>query len=242
VPLPLLARLARRRIRAGLPAPLRARLAALRGSYAGWASGRALRRQPLALARFVAFDLETTGPRMDRDRIIAIGAIAVAERAIVHADAFSAVLRQARSSSVENILVHRIGGQQQLAGRLPAEALIEFLEFRGAAVAVAFRAEFDVTVLGRELAAEVGIRVAPRCIDLALLLPALFPGTQNDTLDDWLGHFALGVIGRHDAMADAYAAAQLLLIVLDAAQRSRARTVGDLYAIAAAQRWLGRRR
>jgi DNA polymerase-3 subunit epsilon len=235
-------RIDRRRARAALPAPMRARLAQLKRAELGLASGRRLRATPLALARFVAVDLETTGPRMDRDRIIAIGAVAVAERALKHAEAFTAVLRQRASSSVDNILVHQIGGQEQLAGADPKNALLRFLEFRGAALAVAFRAEFDATVLARELELELGLRVPRRFLDLALLLPALYPGTQNDTLEDWLEHFALVPIGRHDALADAYTSAQLLLVALDAAQRLGARTTGHLVELERAQRWLGRRR
>jgi len=235
-------RTARRRVREALPAAMLDRLARLKRHELGFVSGRRLRAAPLALARFVALDLETTGPRMDLDRVIAIGAVAVAERALAHADAFAAVLRQRTSSSVDNILVHQIGGQQQLGGVDPAAALLEFLEFRGAAVAVAFRAEFDAEVLDRELELQLGIRVPRRFVDLAVLLPALFPGTQNDTLEDWLGYFALVPIGRHDALADAYTSAQLLLIALDAAQRMGARTTGDLIDLEAAQRWLGLRR
>jgi DNA polymerase-3 subunit epsilon len=235
-------RVERRRVRAALPEPARARLARLKRGDLRLGSGRRLRAMPLVLARFVALDLETTGPRMDRDRIIAVGAVAVAERALAHADAFAAVLRQPASSSVDNILVHQIGGQQQLGGVDPAAALLEFLEFRGAAFAVAFRAEFDATVLGRELELKLGIRVPRRFVDLAVLLPAVFPGTQNDTLEDWLEYFALVPIGRHDALADAYTCGELLLIVLDAAQRMGARTIGDLIELEGAQRWLGWRR
>jgi DNA polymerase-3 subunit epsilon len=235
-------RIERRRVRAALPEPVRARLDDLKRRELGFASFRRLRATPLALARFVALDLETTGPRMDRDRVIAIGAVAVAERALAHADAFAAVLRQKASSPIDNILVHQIGGQQQLGGIDPAAALLEFLEFRGAAVAVAFRAEFDATVLARELELQLGVRVPRRFLDLAVLLPALFPGTQNDTLEDWLHYFALVPIGRHDALADAYTSAQLLLIALDAAQRLGARTTGDLVELEGAQRWLGWRR
>ncbi|HXQ32134.1 MAG TPA: 3'-5' exonuclease [Steroidobacteraceae bacterium] len=240
--LPFQARLERQRTRAALPEALRARLAALKRARGGFAAGRALRAAPLALARFVALDVETTGPRMDRDRIIAIGAVAVAERSVGHRDAFAAVLRQRRSSSVDNILVHRIGGQQQLGGQAGAEALVELLEFMGSAVAVAFRAEFDATVLARELELELGVRVPRRFVDLAVLLPALFPGTQNDTLEDWLGHFSLQPIGRHDALADAYMSAQLFLIALDTAERRGARTTGGLMSFETAQRWLGWRR
>jgi DNA polymerase-3 subunit epsilon len=231
----------RRATRAALPAPIRSRLAQLRRETR-LARRLQLRGVPIAADRYVVVDLETTGPRMDRDRIIAIGAVAVARLTLRHDDAFTAVLRQPAPSSVGNILVHRIGGQEQVGGVEPVAALVDFLEYRSAAVAVAFRADFDATVLARELELQLGVRVPRRFVDLAVLLPALFPGTQNDSLEDWLAHFDLLSIGRHDALADAYATAQLLLIVLAAAQQSGARTTGDLLALERAQRWLGRRR
>jgi DNA polymerase-3 subunit epsilon len=198
--------------------------------------------QPIALARFVALDLETTGPRMLTDRIISIGAIAVDAQTIRHDDAFETLLRQDRSSEVDNILVHQIGGQEQLAGTDPVEGLIRCLEFVGDSRVVAFRAEFDQTVFRREVRALLGLRAWLRFIDLAALLPAVFPGTANDTLDDWVAHFGLPPIGRHHAIADAYATAQLLVILLHEAARAGIETSRDLRDAEQAQRWLGRRR
>ena len=74
------------------------------------------------------------------------------------------------------------------------------------------------------------------------MLPALFPGTPNDTLDDWTAHFGLPPIGRHHAIADAYANAQLLLLALEQSQRLGLVTAGDLLDLERSQRWLGRRR
>ena len=198
--------------------------------------------QPLALARFVALDLETTGPRMFIDRIISIGAVAVSERMVRHGDAYEALLRQDRSSAVDNILIHQIGGQEQLGGMDPVEALVGCLEFIGESRVVAFRAEFDATVFEREVRERLGVRAWPRFLDLAALLPAMFPGTANDTLDDWVAHFRLPPIGRHHAIADAYATAQLLMILLEAAPRFGVETTADLRDAEQAQRWLGRRR
>ncbi|NJD32106.1 MAG: 3'-5' exonuclease [Gammaproteobacteria bacterium] len=196
----------------------------------------------LSLARFVALDLETTGPNMHADRIISIGAVAVAARAIRHDDAFEVVVRQERESGVDNILIHQIGGQEQRGGADPVGALVSFLRYLDGAVAVAFRAEFDATVLERELRAWLGIRVGVRFLDLAAILPALLPGTPNDSLDDWARHCGLPPIGRHHAIADAYANAQLLLIALERAQRLGLTTTADLIALEKSQRWLGRRR
>jgi DNA polymerase-3 subunit epsilon len=227
-----------RRIRRALPAELQERLRRVRNGFLH----RPGLDQPLALARFVALDLETTGPRMLVDRIISIGAVAVVAGAVHHDDAFEALLRQDRSSEVDNILVHQIGGQAQLGGTDPAEALVRCLEFIGESRVVAYRAEFDQTVFRREARLRLGVQAWPRFIDLASLLPALFPGTDNDSLDDWIHHFDLAPIGRHHAIADAYASAQLLMIVLQAATRAGIGTSRDLRDAEQAQRWLGRRR
>jgi DNA polymerase-3 subunit epsilon len=168
--------------------------------------------------------------------------VAVAERTVRHDDAFEALLRQDRSSAVDNILIHQIGGQQQLAGLDPVESLVACLEFIADSRVVAFRAEFDATVFAREIRSRLGFRAWPRFIDLAAVLPALFPGTENDSLDDWVAHFGLPPIGRHHAIADAYATAQLLMIVLEAAPRFGIETAADLRDAEQAQRWLGRRR
>ena len=213
--LPLMSPIERRRIRRQLPVPIRERLA--RWQAQNGRIRRSVLREPLALARLVALDLETTGARMDRDRLLCLGAIAVRARTVRHDESLERFVRQEQSSSVANILIHHIGGQQQLGGEEPAAALLDCLEFLGSAVLVAYRAEFDATILQRELAQVLGTRMPNRFLDLAVLLPALFPGTQNDTLEDWLGHFGLGLTVRHRALIDAYAHAALLLIVLERA-------------------------
>jgi DNA polymerase-3 subunit epsilon len=227
-----------RRVRRSLPPGLQAHLRKVQRRFLD----RPGLDQPLALARLVALDLETTGPRMAIDRIISIGAVAVTEGMVRHDDAFEALLRQERSSDIDNILVHQIGGQAQLGGADPAEALVRCLEYLGESRVVAFRAEFDQTVFRREVRLRLGVRAWPRFIDLAALLPALFPGTANDTLDEWVAHFGLPPIGRHHATADAYATARLLMIVLQAARRAGIDTCRDLRDAGQAQRWLGRRR
>jgi DNA polymerase-3 subunit epsilon len=227
----------RRRVRHALAPELRRRVESLarasRPSHAG---------EEFALARFACLDLETTGPRMRVDTIVSIGAIAVQARTVRHDDAFDCIVRQSLVSPVDNILVHRIGGQRQAAGVEPAPALLDLLEWIGASVAVGFRAEFDATVLAREAATRLGLDRMPPFLDLAYVLPALFPDRQNDSLDDWIVDLGLPAPERHDAVADAYAGAQLLLVALGAAQRVGLRTTADLLDLERAQRWLGKRR
>ena len=198
-------------------------------------------RRPHREARYVVVDTETTGLDMKRDRVIAIGAAAVAAGRIELAGCFETVLRQDRPSPDANILIHGIGGQTQLAGVDPRAGMIDFLEFIGKAPLVAFRAEFDAAMLERSLKSIVGYPLRRTWIDLAFLLPALFPGTECRTLDDWLDRFGVGGGERHHAVADALATAQLLQVALVAADRAAMGTPAALFAMQKAQRWLGKR-
>ena len=191
--------------------------------------------------RYVVVDTETTGVDLRRDRLIAIGAVGVGSGRIDFSDCFQTVLRQDKPSAETNILIHRIGGQTQLAGADPKEAMLEFLEYLGKSPLVAFRAEFDEAMLGHGMRAILGLPFRHPWIDLAFLLPALFPGTECAALDEWLSHFGLAGAERHDARADALATAQLLQIALVAADKVGMTQATHLIAMQKAQRWLGKR-
>lgn len=200
----------------------------------GWGA-RADDAHPRAL-RWVVLDCESSGLDPERDRLLSLGAVAVREGRIDHADSFSAVLRQAEASDAPNILVHGIGGDAQRAGRDPGEALAEFGRYAGDSPAVAFHASFDRALLRRAMPAWKA-----RWIDLAQLAPALLPARAKScrSLDDWLTAFGIGVAGRHDALADAYATAQLLLVLLAEAERQGIGAARDLFAAERGRRWLG---
>jgi len=195
-----------------------------------------------AEVRYVVMDSETSGLDLARDHLIALGAIAIERGRVALGDAFAAVLRQDAASAHANILIHGIGGTAQRGGREPPEALIAFLEYAGKDPLVAWRADFDRTVLVRACREILGIDPRLVFIDLAWLLPALFRGTSCDSLDDWLAHFGIDAGARHDAVGDAWATAQLALVAFDAAGRAGMRTPRDLVAMQKAQAWLGTRR
>ena len=196
---------------------------------------------PHARARYVVVDTETTGLDMRRDRVIAIGASAVSARWLPLSDCFATVLRQDKASTNANILIHGIGGQMQLSGIEPRTGMLDFLDYLGDAPLVAFRAEFDRTMLTRTLKSILGVPFHHPWIDLAFLLPALFHGTECNTLEDWLGYFGIAPAARHQALSDAFATAQLLQIVLHAADRHGMGNAGLLIAMQKAQQWLGKR-
>jgi DNA polymerase-3 subunit epsilon len=194
------------------------------------------RRTPLAAVRWVVIDCETSGLDPARDRLLSVGAVAVRGAHLAPAESFSALLRQAAPSAPHNILVHGIGAQAQLSGRPADEALAQLLDFLGDGVPVAFHAAFDAQVLARAAPR----RVPRRWLDLAALAPALYPqhAAQCRALDDWLAGFGIAPQARHDALGDAFAAAQLLLVLLAAARRQGVATLEGLQAAARGRRWL----
>jgi len=198
-------------------------------------------RRPHLATRYVVVDTETTGLDVRRDRVIAIGAATVAGLRLRFSECFEIVLRQDRASATSNILIHGIGGQAQLGGVEPRAGMVDFLDFIGKAPLVAFRAEFDAAMLERASRSLLGVALDRPWIDLAFLLPALFPGRECRTLEDWLVEFAVLAGERHHAVADALATAQLLQVALVAADRQGMRTAADLLSMQKAQRWLGKR-
>lgn len=192
-------------------------------------------------SRYVTVDVETTGLDMRRDRVLSIGAVSVTRGRIDLSQCFEIVLKQPESSSHDNILVHRIGGQRQLSGVEPEEALVRFLEYVGHAPLVAFRAEFDQTMLDRALKETLNVRTQSQWIDLAKVLPALYPGNDNRTMDDWLRSMGIRMIARHDALADALATGQMLQVCLPQADARSLTCPQHLIEMQRAQHWLGKR-
>jgi len=199
---------------------------------------RWFRRTPLATARWVVIDCETSGLDPKRDRLLSVAAVEVADGRIAAGRSFAAVLRQHEPSSADNILVHGLGGEAQLGGIPASRALRELAEFMDGGIPAAFHAPFDREVLTRAFVG-AGIRVARKSwLDLAVLAPLLFTRRPGADLDTWLAEFRIDCPARHDALSDAYATAQLLLVVLGEANRQGIATAEALIRIESSARWM----
>ena len=184
-------------------------------------------RTPLAETRWAVIDCETSGLDPARDRLLSVGAVRVSGERIQLAECFSSHVRASLPSSSSNILVHGIGADAQLAAPQVADVLPEFGRFIEGHVPVAFHAWFDREVLER-----AGLSTARRWLDLEPLAHALFPQRKLRTLDDWLAACQIHSSARHDALLDALAAAELLLVLLARARSDGMRTVEELLSTA----------
>ena len=201
---------------------------------------RWLRRTPLAAARWVVVDCETSGLNPKQDRLLSVAAVEVAAERIAAGRAYAAVLQQQEPSRVDNILVHGLGGEAQLGGDPAPQVLRQLTVFMNDAIPVAFHASFDKAVLARAFA-QAGVPAKRRrWLDLALLAPVLFPDRKAQDLDSWLAAFAIECAARHEALGDAYATAQLLLVMLGKARSEGIATVEALIRLASSAAWLPR--
>lgn len=197
-------------------------------------------RTALDEVRWVVVDCESSGLDPRADRLLSIGAVRVGAGRIALDEAFSMVLRQSQASAHDNILVHGIDGTTQLSGSAPAAVLREFDAFTATDPLAGFHTPFDQALLERAFREFSGQAWRRPWVDLAQLAPALFPALARGrtALDHWLEAFEIDHPARHDALGDAYATAQLFLVLLAAARAQRLASVKDLFDVSTAGRWL----
>lgn len=194
-------------------------------------------RIPLEEASFVVVDVETSGLDPRKDRLLAIGACELQAGRLLAGKGFERIVYQEETSEKENILIHGIAPGEQTTGLPPEQALLDFLDYAGKRVLVAYHAMFDRTVIDRTTREVLGVRLANRWLDLAELAPALFPEARlpHASLDEWLYRFDIHVRARHRAMDDVLATGELMLILLSRARARGLQTVSQLLAAAESQ-------
>ena len=182
----------------------------------------ALDERPLSAQRMVVVDLETSGLNLQRDQLLAIGAVVIEDGAIDLSQQFECTLCQPGHRPGASTLIHGIAPSAVAAGRDPAEALLAFMEFVDDSPLLAFHAPFDQHMLERALRETLGYRLRHPFLDVAVLAPLLCPNAPPyRTLDQWLQHFGLQASERHHASADALATAELALILFSRARQQQ---------------------
>ena len=195
--------------------------------------------------RWVVLDVETTGLDPSRDRLLAIAAVAVHRQGrrlwIDAADSFDVVLRWDAQPAADktNILLHGIGVGEQQRGVEAAQALKAFETFAGDSPRLGFHVAFDRAVIERACRATLGRAARATWLDIEPLAAVTHPRVRAKALDEWLDHFGIVCLQRHQATADTLATAELLLRLWPALCGEGATTVRALHSLAQSQRWVG---
>jgi DNA polymerase-3 subunit epsilon len=171
--------------------------------------------------RWVVVDVETSGLNIHKDLVLSIGAVVIEDGAIDFSQQFEQTLLRAPQHPTPSVLLHGLGPSALAAGREPAEALLDFLEFVGDSPLLAFHAPFDQHMLTRACKDSLNHTLQHTWLDVAELAPLLLPeaGLREVGLDAWLQHCGLQAEERHHASADALVTAQLALMLFSHARR-----------------------
>ncbi|KAA0696736.1 3'-5' exonuclease [Halopseudomonas laoshanensis] len=179
-----------------------------------------LDQTPLHETKLVVVDVETSGLNTQRDKVLSIGAVVIERGAIDMGTQYESTLYRANHKVTEAILIHGIPPSEVALGMAPQDALLDFMEFAGECVFLAFHAGFDQRMLSKSLRHDLGYRLQHKFLDVAEIAPMLCPDAVvgRGGLDDWQSYFELSNTERHNAAADAMATAEIMLILLSKAR------------------------
>jgi DNA polymerase III subunit epsilon len=161
--------------------------------------------------RYVVLSTETTGLNPKKDVIVAIGAIAVINNAILVADSFEVVIPQYQylhdNGITNDFLIE--SSQKKL---IEAEAIKEFINFIKNATLVGHRIHFDIEMINQALD-KIGCgRLKNEALDVEIMYKKLKDNNENQyTIDELLKLHKISKSDRHSAADEAYTIALLFL-------------------------------
>ncbi len=157
---------------------------------------------------FVVFDLETTGLKKDKDKIIEIGAVKVEGGRI--ADRFSTFINPKRRLSEKIIKLTNITDDMLADAPDEDEAVPEFLKFCGNSVLVGHNVGFDIGFI-RQYTTANGVELNNSVMDTLGLARTLYGKLKNHKLDTVCEHLGVSLENHHRAVDDAEATAEIFI-------------------------------
>jgi DNA polymerase-3 subunit epsilon len=160
---------------------------------------------------YTVFDTETTGldPR-GGDEIISIGAVRIVNNRLIADDRFEQLVNPMRPLRWESIQIHGIQEEDLHQQPVMADVLPRFHQFAEKTILVAHNAAFDMRMLQLK-EAETGIRFINPVLDTMLLSYVVHPAQENHNLMTIARRLGIEVAGRHTAIGDAMATANMFL-------------------------------
>ena len=182
---------------------------------------------PLSQIDYVAFDTETTGLAPSKgDRIVQIGAVRVVNGNLLPGESFQRLVNPERPIPPRSTRFHGI--TDDMVDQQPTidEVAPAFRTFVGDAVLIAQNAVFDLSFL-KAAEGRSGVRFDTPVLDTMLLSMALHPDEADHSLDGLIARYGVDISGRHTALGDATATAQVFVRMLGLLDAAGIATLGD---------------
>lgn len=170
-----------------------------------------LDQRQLSELTYTVFDTETTGldPK-GGDEIISIGAVRIVNNRLLHEECFDRLVDPRRSIPIESTQIHGIQ-QEMLIGQPTIDIVLPlFHQFAEGTILIAHNAAFDMRMLQLKEAA-TGVKFLNPVLDTMLLSAVVHPGQKNHNLEGIVQRLGASIVGRHTALGDAIATAEIFL-------------------------------
>jgi DNA polymerase III subunit epsilon len=188
----------------------------------------ALGAMPLRELDFAVFDCEMTGLQpMHGDEVIQIGAVRVVQGRLLTGESFERLVNPGRPIPPASIRFHGLT-DADVAGKPPLrEVLPDFSAFVGDSVMVGHNAAFDLTFITLRQG-EAGVRFDNPMLD-TMLISSMLDGPEEDhSLDGLCDRYGIAISGRHTALGDTLATAELLLKLIERLEAQGLTTFGEV--------------
>jgi CBS domain-containing protein len=182
---------------------------------------------PLIALDAVVLDTETTDLDARKARLVQIGCLRLTGGALDAGQTFESLVNPGRPIPKSAVAVHGI--TESMVAAAPAFAAVaeQLEEFIGDAIVIGHAIGYDLAVLRREY--QLAGRSWPnfRTLDVRPLARLSAPSLADHGLDhlcEWLG---VQIVGRHSALGDAVATAEVFLRLVPLLRRGNVRTLSE---------------
>ncbi|WP_234050650.1 MULTISPECIES: exonuclease domain-containing protein [unclassified Xanthobacter] len=183
--------------------------------------------RPLGELAFTVFDTETTGlDPAGGDEIIQIGATRIVNGKLLKAECFDQLVNPGRSIPEAGIAIHGIRPAMVRGQPAIGEVLPAFHAFVSDTVLVGHNVAFDLRFLKLKEAA-TGVVFDQPVLDTLLLASIVHPNAEAQSLEAIAARLGITVSGRHTALGDALACAEVFMKLLPLLQQQGIRTLGE---------------
>jgi len=185
-----------------------------------------LQEHMLSQLKYTVIDTETTGLDPFSDEIIAIGAVRIVNGHLLRNETFDVLVDPQREIPENSIKFHGIR-EEMLQGRPTIEKILPRLfQFVGNTVLVGHNVAFDMRMFQvKEYIAPV--RFLQPVLDIMFLSAVIHPSQRCHSLEAISARLGITIAGRHTALGDACAAAEILLKFIPILARSNILTLKD---------------